>query len=63
MYLEKLLTISQITFPFDGSVGNPDSSQFQIFKASSSGFLAKTYMCYQIEKEYLIIIIIFALKN
>ena len=47
MYIEKLLTISQITFPFDGSVGNPDSSQFQIFEGSSSGFSAKTYMCCQ----------------
>ena len=64
-YVSRKITsqiISQTYFPFDGSVGNPDSSQFQIFEASNSGFSAKTYICCQ-KREYFIIIIIFALKN
>ena len=37
-----LNSFSHITFPFEGSVGNPDSSQFQIPCASSSGFSSNT---------------------
>ena len=37
-----LNTLSHITFPFEGSVGNPDSSQFQILCVSSSGYSSNT---------------------
>ena len=37
-----LNTFSHITFPFEGSVGNPDFSQFQILYASNSGYSSNT---------------------
>ena len=46
-YIFRKITISHITFPFDGLVGNLDPSQFQNFEVSSSGFSAKTYMSCQ----------------
>ena len=42
-----ILTLTLITFPLDGSVGNPDSSQFQMFAGPTSGFSFKIYKTFK----------------